>query len=473
MLIRWLFTVVLQVTDLEVTREVTSQFETRARTVPTADPALGSAARMLARAALDVGPQAALALSSVTLALSAHQAWDANPAVFIVRGSAMDLKKTLSGQRFAEHPQTHFGVGVVRDKNSEAFAVVLSARVLQLAPFSRVRAVGTEKSPLCVTVAPAKARLQLFITRPNGSVDEQDLPRTQTGANRSWCADICFDTPGRHTLEILVTDASGPRLGALFFVQAGPASAETEKTFSDVSAAQAPPQILAQINRLRLVAGRAPLANDAALDDVAQAYAERMRREGFFSHFDRDGNDLKVRLKQAKYAFQAAGENLAHSSGPLAAHFGIEHSPAHRANLLDSGFAKCGIGLAVLDDGQTLLVEVFTQLAPSHDPLAGVLRAIAERRGTLKTLHRNQVLEGLAQVAAMARARGQNTSPKLTDQALEALPELTTVASDVFISEAATIGKSKNLANASFSEIGVGLAQSAEGLWYVVIVVGA
>ena len=74
------------------------------------------------------------------------------------------------------------------------------------------------------------------------------------------------------------------------------------------------------------------------------AYAKRMAYELFFAHVAPDGTDVRARLKAASYRYQSAGENLGMASGPLAAHFGIEHSPGHRRNLMEPCYTVAGVG---------------------------------------------------------------------------------------------------------------------------------
>ena len=117
-------------------------------------------------------------------------------------------------------------------------------------------------------------------------------------------------------------------------------------------------EMLALVNRERVAAGLAPLAMDPDLQRVARAHADDMLRRGYFAHLSPEGATPFDRMRAANITFRQAGENLALAPNLSVAHRGLMNSPGHRANILQPGFGRAGIG--VLDAG--LRGQMFVQL---------------------------------------------------------------------------------------------------------------
>jgi uncharacterized protein YkwD len=118
------------------------------------------------------------------------------------------------------------------------------------------------------------------------------------------------------------------------------------------------------VNRLRAAAGLAPLRHHATLAHVAQAYAQKMGTEGFFSHSDPEGKTVLDRVTGAGYRWRIVGENLARvktKPGNEVAFTvnGWMNSAVHRANILRPDYTEGGVGIAKMPDGTTYLVQVF------------------------------------------------------------------------------------------------------------------
>ncbi|HXU45052.1 MAG TPA: CAP domain-containing protein [Thermoanaerobaculia bacterium] len=107
-------------------------------------------------------------------------------------------------------------------------------------------------------------------------------------------------------------------------------------------------EMLAEVNRLRLQAGRSPLSEEPRLDEAAQEHAEDMLLRVYYDHRSPEGKDVGDRLHASGYAWRLAGENLAagHTSvrSVVAAWM---RSTDHRRNMLHPGFVHFGAGLAV------------------------------------------------------------------------------------------------------------------------------
>lgn len=477
--------------DAALLARAQARFEAAGRQVPPGDPSLSRAAQAIARHALESGVNNAGGLLRVTTAISRAGGWDPNPVAVLVRASAGDLLPTLEKQLSTDEPVTGLGAAVVMGSEERGAAVVLLARRrVDLLPFARShRAPPKKPQRLCGTLHAPLSAAEVFVTRPTGEVDQ--APMLPSGD--ALCATLSFPTRGRHAVEVLARGPRGPEVAALLFVEVGAVDEDADEWVKEPGTdAEARAQLLVRINALRLRMGLAALEPDAALDAVAQAWAARLATENFFSHVAPDGSDLKQRLTAAGYRFASAGENLGASSGPLAAHFGIEHSPGHRKNLIEPGHRRLGVGVARRGDGLTVLVEVLASppLAPEAqgDPLKAAYSALAAERARkgLPRLAVSAALEGLAQAHARAALAAELPKaelpgqPRLHERAFALLDEAQAVAVDVFVSDAPElIVDSKNVAAARNTHVGVGLARGStqkygdDRYWIVVIYAAA
>lgn len=475
-------------TDADVRKALGERFERAGRTTPPEDPALARAAKEIAKRALGSGADEAASLLRVTAAISRNGGWDPNPTTVVIRASLDELLATLARQDLAGEPVTQLGAGLAIADDRAAVAVLLARRRFELEPFAR-----THKKPpkapqrLCGTLVTPLDAADAFVTRPGGDVERVAMESAPKARGR-LCADLTFPVTGRHTVEVLARGPRGPEVAALFFVDVGAVGAQESDEVSEPSTpAEARAALLVRINALRLKMGLAALSLDPELDAVAGAWADRLAAEGFFSHVAPDGSDLKQRLTARKYRFASAGENLGLSSGPLAAHFGIEHSPGHRKNLLEANHRRLGIGLSKRADGLTVLVEVLASLqdeSADKDPLAAAYDAIAaeRKRKGLPKLSPHPVLESLAQEHARAMFAAQTPkvqlpgAKRLHERVFETLDAPTSVAVDIFLSDAPRlIVDSKNLAAANNTMVGVGLvrgdsAQHGDGRYWIVVI---
>ena len=104
-------------------------------------------------------------------------------------------------------------------------------------------------------------------------------------------------------------------------------------------------QMLDLINHERTSRGLKPLEADPELVLVARAHSADMFARGYFSHYTPEGEDPFQRMKDADIRFRTAGENLALAPTLQIAHTGLMNSPGHRANILNPGFGRVGIGI--------------------------------------------------------------------------------------------------------------------------------
>lgn|SRR5579885_2093976 len=107
---------------------------------------------------------------------------------------------------------------------------------------------------------------------------------------------------------------------------------------------QAEQDMFAMVNTQRAQYGLAPLSFDESLALVARAHSQDMFKRGYFSHFTPEGLSPFDRMAKAGITFTSAGENLALAPSTELAMQGLMNSPGHRANILDPGYHKIGIG---------------------------------------------------------------------------------------------------------------------------------
>lgn len=117
-------------------------------------------------------------------------------------------------------------------------------------------------------------------------------------------------------------------------------------------------RILDLLNGARVAAGLRPLETDGALQSVGRAHARDMYLRGYFAHEtpecggavpdevdDPRCTDPFVRIQRAGITYASAGENLALAPSSAQAHRGLMDSPGHRANILDPGYTRVGVGV--------------------------------------------------------------------------------------------------------------------------------
>ncbi len=481
--------------EYQATRRVVEEFERAGQREPTGDAALSEAARVLARRALRNSAAEAGDQLSISEALSETLGHDANPHAYVIAGSPASeaLRSLLSMEGMKLEGATHVGVGAVTEGDRGALAILLPRRKAELRPFPRSLPKAGMTHTLCGELVPWLERPEVYITRPAGTVDRIPLA-VDTGQN--FCATLTFPGVGRHTVEVVGHGRVGADVAALFFVDAGAVARAGERLRDPEpqTVEQARKLILEKVNALRRAAGALEVIPDDDLNRIAQDYSDEMARNNFFAHVAPSGENLAARLKRGGFAFQAAGENLGLATGPLSAHFGIEHSPGHRNNLVDPAYGRIGIGVTfqrVSDRPQALVAEVLASSARSFDvkvteisgaepfvyrrppkvePAPAELSAeayslLAQQRAALKlpALQRSEVLDQIALAQARKALVDDRARTQLPGHAnvFAAANELLTptVEFTVYDSPDAVKG-SANLANPAFTQVGIGIVKA-------------
>ena len=105
--------------------------------------------------------------------------------------------------------------------------------------------------------------------------------------------------------------------------------------------------LLSETNAKRAANGFGSYASSVRLTQAAQAKANHMIAENYWSHYSPSGVTPWYFIEQAGYNYSRAGENLAYGFATSAGVVqGWMDSPSHRANILDSGFVHVGFGIA-------------------------------------------------------------------------------------------------------------------------------
>ena len=349
--------------EQQAAAHVASEYERVGRRAPVVDRALSEAARSLAAEALTAGSTGVADPYVLNDAVSDAGASDPSPRIYVVRAGATShaIGTFRARKDVGSEPGTHVGVGAAVRGERASLVVLVAERKATLAPFKRSLPRPGGSHTLCGQLVAPLHSAELYVTQPDGTVERPRLPRD---AGSEFCGRLTFPAAGTYAVEVIGRSSRGPEVAALFLVDVGgPRSREARLRVEEPrTLPEARRVLLAQINSLRRAHRAEPLRADAKLENVAQRYAERMASEGFFAHVAPDGSTLRQRMDEGGTEFRTYGENLGLAGGPVAAHFGIEHSPGHRKNLLGPHYTAAGIGVAFQEvDGrpQAIVVEVF------------------------------------------------------------------------------------------------------------------
>ena len=103
---------------------------------------------------------------------------------------------------------------------------------------------------------------------------------------------------------------------------------------------------------------------DDELAEMARDYSEKMAREDFFQHIDRDGKSVAERAKAHKLKnWNGIGENLFVCSGVSSfSNLAVKawmKSLTHRQNILSDFWTTTGIGIAESKAGKIYITQIF------------------------------------------------------------------------------------------------------------------
>lgn len=119
-------------------------------------------------------------------------------------------------------------------------------------------------------------------------------------------------------------------------------------------------QVAELVNKQREAAGLASLSYSSELSKVAQAKAEDMAANNYFSHTSPTYGSPFDMMKQFGITYTAAGENIAKGQKtPESVMNAWMNSQGHKENILNSNYEKIGVGYTTDSNGNTYWVQMF------------------------------------------------------------------------------------------------------------------
>jgi len=178
---------------------------------------------------------------------------------------------------------------------------------------------------------------------------------------------------------------------------------------TDFLASVLPGALVVLTNQDRAAQGVAGVTENSLLNKAAQAVAEDMAANGYFSHISPDGKDPWYWLNQVGYRYSYAGQNLAvNFSDSEMVETAWMNSPTHRSNIIKPHYTQIGFGTANgIYEGKetTFVVEFFAT------PVAIIGTKIAPTNAVEKTLSATTKTIVLPDDTSSEKVLGSQTSP--------------------------------------------------------------
>lgn len=119
-------------------------------------------------------------------------------------------------------------------------------------------------------------------------------------------------------------------------------------------------EVIKLVNKERNAAGLSALAENSRLSEVAQAKAEDMMKNGYFSHISPTYGSPFEMMKTFGITYKSAGENIAKGQKtPAAVMNGWMNSSGHRTNILNASYEQIGAGFCKDSSGVAYWVQMF------------------------------------------------------------------------------------------------------------------
>ena len=115
------------------------------------------------------------------------------------------------------------------------------------------------------------------------------------------------------------------------------------------------------LNQDRKNNGLSALTLDATLCDIARIKSCDMRDRHYFAHESPTYGNVRSMLTAFGYAFNGAGENIAHHATVEKAEAAFMSSAGHRQNILSSAWTKIGIGICYDSNGFVYVTQIFVR----------------------------------------------------------------------------------------------------------------
>ena len=143
-----------------------------------------------------------------------------------------------------------------------------------------------------------------------------------------------------------------------------PSATQAPSTGDDYTTQSVSAHELKRVNLLnsdRNSNGLAALTLDEELCRIARIKSADMRDNRYFAHESPSYGRVGQMLKHFGYRYSAAGENIAHHANVDKAQAAFMSSPGHRANILNKGWTKFGVGIVQDANGYIYATQIFAR----------------------------------------------------------------------------------------------------------------
>ena len=329
-------------------------------------------------------------------------------AGFEMRAGQNKLWRDAIGRVPANMPITRYGINVTRD--GRVAAVVLGNVEVSLAPVPS-HVARNESMDLNGEVGPRFAFARVFLTKPDGSVEQRVMP------SRAVQTRFSFPSDGVYKLEVMGDGETGPVIVANVPLFVGEVAPERALLIGHAATpAESEARLFELLNQSRAAAGLPALALDEALREVAYAHSTDMAGHDYFGHVSPTDGDPEARLRRAGVVVSAYGENIAQADSPENAHDSLMNSPGHRAVMLGTQFTHVGIAAVPAHSALVYTLLFARRAAPETMPrnaseLQAVFLALRAKHGLSEP-----VLDDIYRVAAEAGLAAYLAAPAPTSE---------------------------------------------------------
>ena len=186
----------------------------------------------------------------------------------------------------------------------------------------------------------------------NGTVDIASLVKSSEANALLKKANVTLKTtacPKKTTVAATATPSAAPTATVeptatvAPTATATPAPTSTSSTSGSMTAEEQ--KMITLVNNERTAAGLPALTFDSGLRAGALVHSKDMSDNNFFSHTSPSKGDFSTRVKASGVKYASAGENIAMYGSVEKAHTALMNSEGHRANIMNTGYTRIGIGI--------------------------------------------------------------------------------------------------------------------------------
>ncbi len=256
------------------------------------------------------------------------------------------------------------------DATEHTFSTIES-KAITVTPPDRINTVG--KFSITGTLK-TDVRTEAYVIKPDGFVEAIQLTTTGTTdtyfnnpiikSDSNFTYSYTPEKEGRYIVEINNKGGEPILNHPIYIGNEIPLIPDffdlnTPTLFSEtLNVDEARQDLLNLINSSRKEQGLNKITLSEEINIIAQAHADDMAENNFFSHYNLsnqtpDDRRIAARIKTP------VGENLAKDSSVISAHYGLMRSASHRENILTKDWTRAGLGIAE-KDGYLLIAEEFS-----------------------------------------------------------------------------------------------------------------